>query len=74
MRCVICGNGETEPGKRTMTLDRESAVVVFTGVPAEVCITCGEAYTDEITTERLLETFEEAMRSGVKIDVREYVA
>lgn len=73
MKCVLCRSGETEPGKKTMTLEREGVVVVFTSVPAEVCTTCGEAYTDETTTDQLLEVFEDAVRAGVKVDVREYV-
>ena len=74
MKCVICRQGETNPGKATIPLERQGIVVVFTGVPAEICADCSEAYTDEVTTGRLLRIFQDAVRAGVKVDVREYVA
>jgi len=49
-------------------------ILVFKKVPAEVCEVCGEEYVDERTTARLLATAEEAVRAGVQVDVREYVA
>lgn len=49
-------------------------VLVFRRVPAEVCEVCGEEYVDEQTTSRLLTAAEEAARSGVQVDVREYAA
>ena len=74
MMCVICKNGETEPGTATVTLERDSATVVIKGVPARVCKNCGEEYVDEGITARLLKTAEEAVRSGVQVDVRTYAA
>ena len=52
MRCTVCRNGETEPGTTTVTLERDGAVVVIRGVPAEVCENCGEAFTSAETTEK----------------------
>ena len=74
MKCVICKHGETRPGRATLTFTRRRTTVVIKGVPAEVCINCGEEYVDEAVTARLLKTAEEAARSGVEVDVREYVA
>jgi YgiT-type zinc finger domain-containing protein len=74
MKCVICKQAETKPGKTTVTLERDGLTLVVKGVPASVCENCGEAYTDEKTTEQLLKTAEEASRTGVQVDVREYVA
>jgi YgiT-type zinc finger domain-containing protein len=74
MKCVICKRGETKPGTSTLTLTRDGTTLVVKGVPAEVCANCGEAYVDEATTTRLLQTAEEAARAGVQVDVREYVA
>lgn len=65
MKCVICKQAETRPGKATVTLERDSAIFVFKG---------GEEYVDEETTRRLLQTAEEAAKAGVQVDVREYVA
>jgi hypothetical protein len=49
-------------------------VLVFRKVPAEVCEVCGEEYVSEQITASLLETANEAARSGVQVDIREYVA
>jgi YgiT-type zinc finger domain-containing protein len=74
MKCVICKQGETQAGKATVTLERGGSVLVFKSVPAEVCANCGEEYVDENTTARLLSAAEEAMKTGVQVDVREYIA
>lgn len=74
MKCVICKNGETKPGKATVTLERNGTTLVVKGVPANVCANCGEEYVDEGTTARLLKTAEEAASSGVQVDVRDYAA
>jgi len=74
MKCVMCKQGETQPGTTTMTLERGATTVVFKYVPAEVCDTCAEAYLDAATTRHLLHIVEEAARVGVQVDVRSYVA
>jgi YgiT-type zinc finger domain-containing protein len=74
MKCIICKNGETKPGNATVTLEREGTTLVIKGVPADVCANCGEEYVDERITARLLKTAEEAVRSGVEVEVREYIA
>ncbi len=74
MKCVICKHGETRPGKATVTLEREETILVIKGVPADVCANCGEEYVNEETTARLLKTAEEAVKGGIQVDIREYVA
>ncbi len=74
MKCVICKQGETEPGTTTMMLERDTTMVVFKNVPAEVCQVCGEAYLDAEITRHLLHIVEEAARVGVQVDVRSYAA
>lgn len=74
MKCAICRNGDTQPGKATVTLERGATTVVIKGVPARVCANCGEEYVDEAIAARLLNTAEEAARAGVQVDVREYTA
>jgi hypothetical protein len=49
-------------------------VLVFRKVLALVCEVCGEEYVAEDTISGLLTAAEEAARSGVQMDVREYVA
>jgi YgiT-type zinc finger domain-containing protein len=74
MKCVICKKGEIKPGKTTITLERDGAILVFKNVPARVCEICGEAYVDEEITERLLKSAEDAARSGIQVQIRQYGA
>jgi YgiT-type zinc finger domain-containing protein len=74
MKCVICKQGETQPGVTTVTLERNGLTLVVKGVPARVCANCGEEYVDEATTAQLLATAEQAAQSGVLVDIRAYVA
>ncbi|GAC1567416.1 MAG: hypothetical protein NVS3B14_13400 [Ktedonobacteraceae bacterium] len=74
MKCVICKNGETAQGTTSILLERDKTTLVFKNVPAEVCQNCGEGYMDEDTTDRLLQMVEEAIRLGVQVDIRQYIA
>ena len=74
MKCFVCKQGETEPGKATVTLERDGLTMVVKDVPADVCRNCGEEYVDEKTVDELLKTAEEVARSGAEVDVREYMA
>lgn len=74
MKCVICKNGETKPGRIVGSLTRNSTTLVFKDVPAEVCNNCGEEHIGESVTASLLQTAEEAVQAGVRIDVRQYLA
>lgn len=74
MKCVICKNGETKPGTVTVTLEREGTTLVFKNVPAQVCENCGEAYVDEAITTQLLMDAEAAVKTGVQVEVRQFVA
>ena len=71
MRCPVCKQGELRKGLATVILERGDATLLFKKVPAEVC---EEEYVDEEATARLLAAAEEAVRAGVQVDVREYVA
>ncbi len=74
MKCVICKTGDTRAGKTSVTLERDGATLVFKGVPASVCATCGEEYVDGEITARLLKSAEEAARSGIEVEIRQYTA
>lgn len=74
MKCAICKHGETMDGKATVTLERDGTTLVIKGVPARICSNCGEEYVDERTTTILLKSAEDAVRAGVQVDIREYVA
>lgn len=74
MRCVICKVGDTRAGKTAVALERGKMTLVFKGVPAEICQNCGEAYVSAELSRQLLESAENASRSGVEVDVREFIA
>ena len=74
MKCIICKNGEVTPGTTTVTLERGQTTLVVKGVPARVCMTCGEEYVDDATTRGLLDTAEAAARTGVQVEVRQFAA
>ncbi len=74
MKCVICKNGEPQPGVTTVTLERDAMTLVIKGVPARVCPNCGEEYLDESVTERLLSIVDQAALAGVQVDIRRFVA
>ncbi|MBI4737031.1 MAG: type II toxin-antitoxin system MqsA family antitoxin [candidate division NC10 bacterium] len=74
MKCVICKQGETQPGKVTVTLERNGMTLVIKHAPASVCANCGEEYVDEETSARLLASAEAATGAGVQVHIREYVA
>ena len=74
MNCVICKHGETIQGKITVTLNRDSLTLVVKEVPALVCDNWGEEYVDENVSAQLLETAEEALHTGIEVDIRVYRA
>jgi YgiT-type zinc finger domain-containing protein len=70
MNCVICKNGEAQPGKTTVTLQRGESTIIFRGVPADICDNCGEYYlTDEVTA-ALMERAEAAMKQGAELEIQ----
>jgi YgiT-type zinc finger domain-containing protein len=74
MKCVICKQGVTLPGKTTITLERDGMTLVVKGVPAQVCQNCGEEYVSEQVTEDLLVRAEQLAQSGTQVDIRQYIA
>ena len=74
MKCVVCKQGETAPGRVTVMLERGETTLVFKRVPANVCSNCGEEYVDEEAAEHVLKVAEEAAKAGVQVGIREYMA
>ena len=74
MKCVICKHGQTKPGNVTVTLERGNLTLVLKSVPAEVCENCSEQYVDQGTAAKLLQEAEGAVRAGVQVEIRAYVA
>jgi YgiT-type zinc finger domain-containing protein len=72
MKCVICKTGETAPSETTVTLEKSGKIVVFRGVPAEVCTTCGEAYVSELTTRVLYDSMNNGIASSETLSLQDF--
>ena len=71
--CPLCHSGDRHPGTTTITLTRDDATIVFRQVPAVVCETCGEASLETETAGALEQLAEQAIASGVRYELRDYV-
>jgi len=74
MKCVICKHGETKPGRATVTLQRGETTVIFKGVPADVCQSCGEYYLTDSIAGQLLEQTEAAAKRGAEVEILRFAA
>jgi YgiT-type zinc finger domain-containing protein len=74
MMCVICKHGKTQPGRVTVTLERDESIVILKGVPAEVCDNCGEYYLSDTITEQVLQRAELAVNNGAEVEILRYAA
>jgi YgiT-type zinc finger domain-containing protein len=73
MKCFVCNQAETTPGKTSVILERDHLTLTVTNVPARICPQCGEAYADDNVTLSLLRQAEEMVKAGAKVAVREFV-
>ncbi len=64
----------TADGIMTITLERGATTVVIKDVPARVCKNCGVAYWEDHVSAILHALAEAAVKAGVQVDVRKYVA
>ena len=74
MNCLICKTGTTQPGTTTVTLERDTTVIVIKDVPAQVCDNCGEYYLSEEGRSRFYALAEEAVKRKVEVEVLHYAA
>ena len=47
MTCVICKNKRMTRGTTVLPIERRTAVLLVTDIPARICANCGEPYIDE---------------------------
>ncbi len=69
MNCSLCHNGVTEKGVVTVTLEKNSTIILIKNVPAEVCTNCGHYYLSEEMTKEVLKKGKEAMSKGAELEV-----
>jgi YgiT-type zinc finger domain-containing protein len=63
-----------QPGKTTVTLERDAGVVVIRDVPAQVCEACGEYYLTPEVTDHVLARAERALANGGEVGILRYAA
>lgn len=74
MKCAICRNGETQPGRVSVTLQRGETTILIKNVSADVCENCGEYYLSEDITEQVLAMAEAAVEHGAEVEVLSFAA
>ena len=72
MKCFICNQAETMPGKTSVLFERGLLNLTINNVPARICPHCGEAYADETVAAYLLHQAEKMARVGTKVEVCEF--
>jgi len=70
-RCPLCG-GEKRPGKTTFAVDLKFGVVVVRGVPALICMQCGEDWIEEPVAEQLEKLVTRARTRKIEIEVAQW--
>jgi len=74
MNCVICKNGTTAEGFVTVTLQRNSSIIIIKNVPAEVCDNCGEYYLNDDVAGTVLRIAEKATENNPEVEILQYAA
>lgn len=74
MNCVICKNGTTAEGLVTVTLQRNSSIIIIKNVPAEVCDNCGEYYLNDDVAGTVLQIAEKATENNPEVEILQYAA
>ncbi len=69
MKCLICKQGETQPGLTTVSLQRDERTLIIKGVPAEICDNCGEYYLSQEIAKRLYRQAEESLQHGAEVEI-----
>ncbi len=74
MDCFICKNGNYQPGKVTVTLEKGDSIVIIKEVPAKVCENCGEYVLDDDVAKIVMEKAEQAVANNAEVEVLRYAA
>lgn len=74
MKCVICKQGETQPGMTTVTLTRGEVTLVIKNVPADICENCGEYYLSDEISRKIMALAEEAVKHNQEVEVIQFAA
>jgi YgiT-type zinc finger domain-containing protein len=72
MKCLICKNGETQPGYAVVTLQRQGNTLIIKDVPAEICENCGEYYLSGEVAAHLYKQAEKSILHGAEVEIGHY--
>lgn len=74
MKCVICKQGQTQPGLTTVTIERDKTTVIIKEVPADICENCGEYFLNEDVMGNIEKLINHAVKHQVEFEVLRYAA
>lgn len=74
MKCALCKHGTTYSSNVTITLERDSCIIILKGVPADICENCGEYYLSQSTTKSVLSRAERVVDEHAEIEVLHFAA
>jgi len=72
LKCLLCKDGNTGPGKTVVTLTRGEFKLVIKNVPSMICRDCSEEYISEETSTLLLTIANESFSMGEGSFVRDF--
>ncbi|MGD2111889.1 MAG: type II toxin-antitoxin system MqsA family antitoxin [Gammaproteobacteria bacterium] len=74
MKCTICKQGETKPGRATVVLERSQTTVVIKDVPAGISENCGEYSLTGEPAGKVMAMAEEVVQNNVEVEVLGFAA
>lgn len=74
MQCVLCKHRTTHLGNVTVTLERDSCIVIIKDVPADICENCGEYYLSQSITAAVLSRAEQSIDRQSEVEILRFAA
>lgn len=71
MNCFMC-KGNLEEKKVNYVVDLEDTIIIIKGVPAKVCIQCGEQYFDDETAENIEKIVNQLKQLATEVTIVNY--
>lgn len=71
MKCFMC-NGELEEQKVNYVVDLKDAIIIIKGVPAKVCLQCGEQYFEDKTSENIERIVNQLKQLATEVTIVNY--
>ncbi len=65
MKCLVCKHNRFKKGTTLLPVERGSAILLITDIPARACENCGETYLDEETAQEVQDLANETLSGEV---------